>query len=635
MNYYNTFEVIIIGGGHAGIEACMTSSRIGCKTLLITQNIDTIGKLSCNPSIGGVGKGHLVKEIDSLGGIMANAADKSGIQFKILNSSKGHAVRSTRAQIDRIMYQREIIKKINNQSNLTIFQQTVIKLIIKNGNIIGVITKIGYKFYSKSVVLTLGTFLDGKIHIGMSKLKGGRMENPPSVSLLKNLNELSFKINRLKTGTPPRIDSRSINFSNLKVQFGDNPIPFFSFINVKKKNLKQIPCYITYTNEKTHEIIIKNIKESPIYKGIIEGIGPRYCPSIEDKIERFIDNKSHQIFLEPEGLTSNEIYPNGISTSLSFDIQIKIIHSINGLENAKITRPGYAIEYSFFDPRDLKLTLESKLINGLFFAGQINGTTGYEEAAAQGIIAGLNAARFSKDKEGWIPSRNQSYIGVLIDDLCILGTNEPYRMFTSRSEYRLTLREDNADLRLTEIGWKFGMIDEIRWKKFCNKKEKIIKESQRIREIWINPLSHDAKKLNIILKHPLSRKYNCEEILRRPEINYKILSFLNCFSPSLKNLQISKQVEIQTKYKGYIKRQKKEIKKKEINENYIFPKNIDFKKIKGLSNESYYKLNYYKPYSIGQALRISGIKQSDISILIIWLKKYYLLLKKFKKKNCY
>ncbi|MGP1953097.1 MAG: tRNA uridine-5-carboxymethylaminomethyl(34) synthesis enzyme MnmG [Arsenophonus sp. ET-KM2-MAG3] len=630
MFYPEQFDVIIIGGGHAGTEAAMAAARMGRKTLLLTHNIDTLGQMSCNPAIGGIGKGHLVKEIDALGGIMGIATDKAGIQFRTLNTNKGPAVQAIRAQVDRILYKQIIRTALENQNNLMILQQTVEDLILKDNKITGIVTEIGLKFYTKSIVLTVGTFLNGKIHIGFKKYSGGRAGDPSVINLSHRLRELPLRVNRLKTGTPPRIDAKTIDFSQLASQFSDNPTPVFSFIGTSDQHPKQLPCYITYTNEKTHQIIRDNLNRSPIYTGIIQGIGPRYCPSIEDKIIQFTNRSRHQIFLEPEGLTSNEIYPNGVSTSLPFDVQMKILHSIKGLENSRITRPGYAIEYDFFDPRDLKLTLESKFIKGLFFAGQVNGTTGYEEAGAQGLLAGLNAARYAFEQEGWYPRRDQAYIGVLVDDLCTLGTKEPYRIFTSRAEYRLMLRQDNADLRLTEKGYKLNLIDENRWKKFCRKVELIEQERQRLRNIWLQPNSDKISNLNKVLSFPLSKKINAEDLLRRPEINYKLLTSLNYLSPSIDDLQIINQIEIQVKYEGYITRQKKEIKKQLYNEYIMLPTNLNYEKIPGLSNEVIKKLSDHKPTSIGQATRISGITPSAISILLIWLKKNFYNIKTLK-----
>ncbi|MGP1955615.1 MAG: tRNA uridine-5-carboxymethylaminomethyl(34) synthesis enzyme MnmG [Arsenophonus sp. NC-PY1-MAG3] len=625
MVYPKQFDVIIIGGGHAGTEAAMATARMGRQTLLLTNNIDTLGQMSCNPAIGGIGKGHLVKEIDALGGIMAIAADKAGIQFRTLNASKGSAVQATRAQIDRMLYKQVIRAALENQKNLMIFQQDVEDLILENNQIIGVITSIGLKFHARSFVLTVGTFLNSKIHIGLENYNCNKTNNHSSTNLSYRLRELSLRVDRFKTGTPPRINLRTINFSQLTQQFGDDPAPVFSFVGSAQQHPQQLPCYITYTNEKTHQVIYDNLDRSPMYTGIIEGIGPRYCPSIEDKVMRFSDRSAHQIFLEPEGLTSNEIYPNGISTSLPFDVQMKLIHSIKGLENACIIRPGYAIEYDFFDPRDLKLTLESKFIKGLFFAGQINGTTGYEEAGAQGLLAGLNAARYAFEQEGWFPRRDQAYIGVLVDDLCTLGTKEPYRMFTSRAEYRLMLREDNADLRLTEKGYKLGLIDENRWQKFCHKIELIEQERQRLRNLWLHPNSEKISDLNELLTVPLSKEANGEDLLRRPEMNYKLLTSLNHFSPAINDLQITNQVEIQVKYEGYILRQQEEIERQLRNEDTRLSTNVDYKQITGLSNEVIAKLNDHKPTSIGQASRISGITPAAISILLVWLKKQGLL----------
>ncbi|MGL9719789.1 tRNA uridine-5-carboxymethylaminomethyl(34) synthesis enzyme MnmG [Symbiopectobacterium sp.] len=625
MFYPDPFDVIVIGGGHAGTEAAMAAARMGRQTLLLTHNIDTLGQMSCNPAIGGIGKGHLVKEIDAMGGLMARAVDRGGIQFRILNNSKGPAVRATRAQADRVLYRQAIRTALENQPNLTIFQQAVDDLIVENDRVVGAVTQMGLKFRAKTVVLTVGTFLDGKIHIGLDNYSGGRAGDPPSIPLSRRLRELLLRVSRLKTGTPPRIDARTIDFSVLAQQHGDNPMPVFSFLGNASEHPAQMPCYITHTNEKTHEVIRNNLDRSPMYAGVIEGIGPRYCPSIEDKVMRFADRNAHQIFLEPEGLTSNEIYPNGISTSLPFDVQWQIVRSMQGMENAKIVRPGYAIEYDFFDPRDLKPTLESKFIHGLFFAGQINGTTGYEEAAAQGMLAGLNAARLAFDQDGWFPRRDQAYLGVLVDDLCTLGTKEPYRMFTSHAEYRLMLREDNADLRLTEIGRELGMVDDYRWERFNEKLEQIEQERQRLREIRVHPHSEQREAVNALLKTPLSREATGEELLRRPEMDYATLTSLPMFSPALTDVQAAEQVEIQVKYEGYIARQQDEIEKQLRNESTVLPVDLDYGQVSGLSNEVKAKLNDHKPGSIGQASRISGITPAAISILLVWLKKQGLL----------
>lgn len=625
MFYQDPFDVIIIGGGHAGTEAAMAAARMGQQTLLLTHNIDTLGQMSCNPAIGGIGKGHLVKEVDALGGLMATAIDQAGIQFRILNASKGPAVRATRAQADRVIYRQAVRTALENQPNLMIFQQAVEDLIVENDRVVGAVTQMGLKFRAKAVVLTVGTFLDGKIHIGLDNYSGGRAGDPPSIPLSRRLRELPLRVSRLKTGTPPRIDARTIDFSVLGQQNSDNPLPVFSFLGNASQHPRQMPCYVTHTNEKTHEVIRNNLDRSPMYAGVIEGIGPRYCPSIEDKVMRFADRNQHQVFLEPEGLTSNEIYPNGISTSLPFDVQMQIVRSMQGMENARIVRPGYAIEYDFFDPRDLKLTLESKFIHGLFFAGQINGTTGYEEAAAQGMLAGLNAARLSADKEGWAPRRDQAYLGVLVDDLCTLGTKEPYRMFTSRAEYRLMLREDNADLRLTEIGRELGMVDDVRWARFNEKLENIERERQRLKSTWITPSSESAAEVNAHLSAPLTREASGEDLLRRPEMTYEQLTALTPFVPMLEDAQAAEQVEIQVKYEGYIARQQDEIEKQQRNENTLLPATLDYRQVNGLSNEVIAKLNDHKPVSIGQASRISGITPAAISILLVWLKKQGLL----------
>ena len=603
----------------------MAAARMGQQTLLLTHNIDTLGQMSCNPAIGGIGKGHLVKEVDALGGLMAKAIDRAGIQFRILNASKGPAVRATRAQADRVLYRQAVRTALENQPNLMIFQQAVEDLIVENDRVVGAVTQMGLKFRAKAVVLTVGTFLDGKIHIGLDNYSGGRAGDPPSIPLSRRLRELPLRVSRLKTGTPPRIDARTIDFSVLGQQNSDNPLPVFSFLGNASQHPRQMPCYVTHTNEKTHEVIRNNLDRSPMYAGVIEGIGPRYCPSIEDKVMRFADRNQHQVFLEPEGLTSNEIYPNGISTSLPFDVQMQIVRSMQGMENARIVRPGYAIEYDFFDPRDLKLTLESKFIHGLFFAGQINGTTGYEEAAAQGMLAGLNAARLAADKEGWAPRRDQAYLGVLVDDLCTLGTKEPYRMFTSRAEYRLMLREDNADLRLTEIGRELGMVDDVRWARFNEKLENIERERQRLKSTWITPSSESAAEVNAHLSAPLTREASGEDLLRRPEMTYEQLTALTPFTPMLEDAQAAEQVEIQVKYEGYIARQQDEIEKQQRNENTLLPATLDYRQVNGLSNEVIAKLNDHKPVSIGQASRISGITPAAISILLVWLKKQGLL----------
>jgi len=620
MKYTEEFDVIVIGGGHAGTEACLASARMGRKTLLLTHNIETLGQMSCNPAIGGIGKSHLVKEIDALDGLMAKATDQSGIQFRVLNERKGPAVRATRAQTDRALYRSSVRHALENQPNLMIFQQAVNDLILDGERVSGVATAMGLSFFSKTVVLTTGTFLGGKIHIGLESESGGRAGDPPSTDLAKRLRELPFKISRLKTGTPPRLDARSINFSGLLAQWGDKPEPIMSYLGHINQHPKQVCCYITHTNINTHEIIKKGSDRSPIYSGVIEGVGPRYCPSIEDKVIRFADKNSHQIFIEPEGLTTNEIYPNGISTSLPFDVQVELVRSIKGFEGAHITRPGYAIEYDFFNPQDLKRSLETKHISGLFLAGQINGTTGYEEAGAQGLLAGSNAALFSQDKESWSIGRDEGYIGVLVDDLITMGTVEPYRMFTSRAEYRLLLRQDNADLRLTEKGRNIGLVGDERWKAFCEKREAIELEKQRLKSNWIQVNSTLANEISNKFDTPLTHEYNILDLLKRPELKYHDL--VKPDDPMSASQDVAEQIEIQAKYSGYIDRQKQEIEKLHRQEGTKIPKSLKINQIQGLSNEVKQKLLDVRPETLAQASRIPGVTPAAISILLVYLKKH-------------
>lgn len=623
MEYPDRFQVIVIGGGHAGTEAALAAARSGARTLLLTHNIETLGQMSCNPAIGGIGKSHLVKEIDALGGAMAQATDLAGIQFRVLNSRKGPAVRATRAQADRVRYKAAIRGMLENQPNLTLFQQGVDDLIVENDSVIGVKTQTGIRFMADTVVLCTGTFLGGVIHVGLDHYAGGRAGDPPANALAQRLRALPFHVDRLKTGTPPRIDAKSVDFSRLETQPGDTPLPVMSYLGSREQHPRQVDCHIAHTNERTHEIIFANLDRSPMYSGVIEGVGPRYCPSIEDKVHRFADKTSHQVFIEPEGLETHELYPNGISTSLPFDVQLQVVRSITGLENAHITRPGYAIEYDFFDPRDLKHSLETKFIHNLFFAGQINGTTGYEEAGAQGLLAGLNAARRALGESVWWPRRDEAYLGVLVDDLITMGTQEPYRMFTSRAEYRLLLREDNADLRLTAIGRELGLVDDHRWSAFETKRDKIESESARLRATWIQPKTEAGQRVAEKLGQPLAREYSLMDLLKRPELTYADVASLK--GEALTEEPVAEQVQIEAKYEGYIARQQDEIDRLRRHEATPLPETLDYAKVEGLSNEIRQKFEQARPQTLGQAGRISGVTPAAVSILLIHLKKRRLI----------